>query len=293
MTRNTDREPPRHRALRWGRLATIVTVVGVLAVTLVVLVIIRSHQSTSGAGSTPPGTTSHGTTPTQPAAPTSSASAGPSTTVTPSRTSIPAQPLAGYVPLYPFTALSDVRAWEDSYRSGGHQPWHLNAGQTALSFTRGYLGLRDVDRVGTARTSSDGAHVDVSYRDPAGRLHTAATLHLMRFGTDADAPWEVVGSDDSTFTLDVPAYSSTVRSPCHVGGVITGTDESISITAYQLNQQAALGSSPGVPAGGVKQPWSSTVSFNGAKPGALTIVATTGGHLLAVERFAITGVYVN
>jgi len=27
-------------------------------------------------------------------------------------------------------------------------------------------------------------------------------LHLVRFGNDPDSPWEVVGSDDTTFSLD-------------------------------------------------------------------------------------------
>jgi hypothetical protein len=45
-----------------------------------------------------------------------------------------------------------------------------------------------------------------------------------------------------------------------------------------------------VPAGGENQLWSTRVSFRGATDPALTIVASTGGHLLGVERFAITGV---
>ncbi|HEY1343392.1 MAG TPA: hypothetical protein VGF54_00225, partial [Streptosporangiaceae bacterium] len=30
-----------------------------------------------------------------------------------------------YQPLFPFGSLAEVRAWQASYASGGHQPWHL------------------------------------------------------------------------------------------------------------------------------------------------------------------------
>jgi hypothetical protein len=37
--------------------------------------------------------------------------------------------------------------------------------------------------------------------------------------------------------------------------------------------------------------WAATVSFTAAPGDVLTIVAQTGGHLQAVERFAIQGVH--
>ena len=49
------------------------------------------------------------------------------------------------------------------------------------------------------------------------------------FGPDADSPWEVVGSDDTTFSVEQPAYGSTVQSPMLVGGHITGVDENIRV----------------------------------------------------------------
>ncbi len=125
--------------------------------------------------------------------------------------------------------LTAAKDWQAAYRSGGQQPWHLDAGQTALSFTRGYLGFNEINIVTSTRTDSIGAHIGVGYRDPNGTARTAAVLHLVRFGTDSDSPWEVVGSDDATFSLEIPAYGSVVHSPVTVGGHITGVDENIRV----------------------------------------------------------------
>jgi hypothetical protein len=64
------------------------------------------------------------------------------------------------------------------------------------------------------------------------------------------------------------------------------------VSVYQLSSSAALRTTCCTPAGGVNQPWSTTVSFSGVTDPVITIVASTGGHLLAVERFAIQGVRV-
>jgi len=226
-------------------------------------------------------------------APTSS-SAAPGSSASSSTTTTPSQPapVDGYVPLWPFVGITDAQAWERSYRAGGHQPWHLSAGETALSFTRGYLGFTELDRVITTSMLGDGAHVGVGYRNPAGRLSTASILHLIRMGAGTDAPWEVVGSDDKSFTLDVPAYAATVRSPVRVSGLMSGVDERIVVAFRQQWAQAPLVTSPGIPAGGVAQRWSVTIPLSRARSGALTIVASTGGHLQRVERFAISGVRV-
>jgi hypothetical protein len=215
---------------------------------------------------------------------------GASTTATAPATKAgaPASFDLGYQPLWPFANLTGAKAWQAAYRSGGHQPWHLDAGQTALSFTRGYLGFSDIDIVTSSRNDSIGAHVGVGYRDPNGTPRTAAVLHLVRFGTDADSPWEVVGSDDASFSLELPAYGSVVHSPVTVGGHITGVDENIRVTMRQLSGQ--VGQSCCTPAGGVKQAWSAKVPFSGLTDAVATIVASTGGHLQAVGQFAIQGV---
>ena len=222
---------------------------------------------------------------------TATASTAPSASASPWPSASASAPFElGYLPLYPFVNLADAQAWVVSHRSGGHQPWHADAGQTALAFTQGYLGFAPVNMVTGIRTDSAGAHVAVGYRDPENELHTAAVLHLVRFGSESDAPWEVVGTDDTSFTLDTPGYGTTVTSPVTVGGKISGVDEIIVVTIRQLGTQHTLGTSSGTPAGGHNEPWSAPVSFSDATDHVLTIIARTGGHLQDVERFAITGV---
>jgi hypothetical protein len=196
----------------------------------------------------------------------------------------------GYQPLFPFANRDDVLVWLRSYHSGGHAPWHVNAAQTAQAFTVGFLGYGDINQITSQASDRRGAHIGVGYRDPNGTAHTAAVLHLVRFGPETDAPWEVVGTDDTTFSIETPAYGSRVTSPVIVGGHITGVDENIHVTVRQLSGQRPLGQSDGIPAGGDNQPWSATVDFAGASDRTLTVVATTGGHQQQVERFAVQGV---
>lgn len=250
----------------------------------------------------------------QPAHPSVSLSPQPPVSVSPSPTPLPSSPAPttsppaasspaptspspsvapfdlGYLPLWPFGSRAEALAWEQSNASGGHQPWHLDAGQTALSFTQGYLGFQQINVVTSTRTDSDGAHVGVGYRDLNGGVHTSAVLRLVRFGPESDAPWEVVNSDDTTFSLERPPYGSTITSPVTVGGHITGVDENIRVVVRQRSSATPLGQACCQPAGGDNQPWSESVSFTGATDGVLTIVATTGGHLQQIERFTIQGV---
>jgi hypothetical protein len=46
------------------------------------------------------------------------------------------------------------------------------------------------------------------------------------------------------------------------------------------------------PAGGQASPWSFTVPFQATSGQVVTIVVHAGGHVTAVERFAVTGVRV-
>jgi hypothetical protein len=230
------------------------------------------QQSPTTGASTSPGPTASATTPTPPAAP------------------APAYEF-GYQPLWPFADLASAQAWQAANRSGGHQPWHGDAGQTALSFTQGYLGLTEINLVTSTRATADGTYVGVGYRNPNGAAQTAAVLFLVRFGPDADSPWEVVGSDDTTFSLEQPAYGSQVQSPMLVGGHITGSDENIRVTVRSLGSTAPVGGSCCQPAGGNGTAWAMSVPFSASAGQVLTIVATTGGHLQTVERFAIQGVH--
>jgi hypothetical protein len=190
--------------------------------------------------------------------------------------------------LWPFADRAEVAGWQQSYRQDGHQPWHLDAATTALGFA-GYLGYGEVDRV--VRSTVDGrtAYVAIGFALPGGTLHTAADVHLVKVGTGADAPWEAVGTRDTTLTLDRPAYGSTVASPLTVGGRVTGVDEQVVVTLHA--QSGDLRATPAVvPAGGERSPWSVTVRFDSGPGRTITVAAATGGHVAAVERFAVTGV---
>ena len=197
----------------------------------------------------------------------------------------------GYQPLWPFANLASAQAWQAAHRSNGVQPWHADPSQTALSFTQGYLGLTEINLVTSTRVTSEGAYVGVGYRDLERGTHTSAVLFLVRFGPDADSPWEVVGSDDTTFSLEQPAYGSQVQSPMLVGGHITGVDENIRVTVRSLGSPSPVGGSCCQPAGGMAPRGRCRFRSPHPRDQVLTIVATTGGHLQTVERFAIQGVH--
>lgn len=223
--------------------------------------------------------------------------AGPSATATaPSTaaTSAPSQQtpppvFERYQLLWPFGSYWAAEQWRT--KGGGSQAWHLDPEETALNFTRSYLGFTEIDQVTDTFFDDLGAHVGVGYRDPNGVQRTAATLHLVQLGTASDSPWEVVGSDDTTLSLEKPAYGSKVSSPMTIGGRVSGVDENIVVSVLRLtstgSDRAELAR---VPAGGDRAPWTTgPVSFS--QRGVLTIVASTGGHLQQVERFAIHGVH--
>ncbi|MFD4240562.1 hypothetical protein ACFWP3_02985 [Streptomyces sp. NPDC058525] len=197
----------------------------------------------------------------------------------------------GLQPLWPFTTPAHVQEWQRSYREGGHQPWHLDADQTALAFVQDYLGFGGIDRISSRSVSGRHARIGVGLSAPEeARRGTAAVIHLVRYGTGPDAPWEVVGTDDTTFTLTAPAYGATASSPLGVGGRITGVDESIRVDVREPSSARPLGTACCTPGGGSDQPWTATVSYTRPADPVLTIVASTGGHLAEVERFTVTAV---
>ena len=270
-----DRAHRRGRA-RWA--TPLLAAAAVVAVVAGSTALLRSSSGNRPAGTTPHVTAPHVVTPTptpNPTAPT----AHP--------TSPPARlPLHGLVPLWPFATLADATRWETVDGPAGHAPWHADSAATALLFTRNELGFADITTVTSAVIDAHGdAHVGVGYL-LNGQPRTAAVLHLARYSTDprdAKAPWEVIGSDDTTLTVQRPAYGDTVSSPMTVGGRITGVDEDVTVTVRTMTGTPETVAP--LPAGGIDTPWSLSVPF-GAH-GILIIVASTGGHVTQHERFAI------
>lgn len=223
-----------------------------------------------------------------PAAGTTTNSVGTAETPTDTTTTAEAPREFAYQPLWPFADAGEAAAWQDSYRTSGAQPWHLDAEETAVAFTTGYLGFAEIDQALSSDVDGDEAWVTVGYTVGQSDPGPAADVHLARIGTGDDAPWEVVGTRDTTLTLTEPRYGATISTPVTVGGRITGVDESIRVQVRQLS--GVLGESCCPAAGGENTPWTATVPYAGASGAALTIVASTGGHVADVERFAITGV---
>jgi len=211
------------------------------------------------------------------------------TTTSASTPGLPAS-VAPFLPLWPFQSSVEVQSWQQTATSAQQASWHLSAGATALNFTMSYLGFTAINTVVATTTDATGAHVTVGYHPMAGQTSMAAVIHLVRWGTGSAAPWEVVGTDDTTFSLTTPAYGATMSSPLTVGGVITGADESIRVMVLQVSSTAPLGSFCCRAAGGSASPWSAIVSFVPGTDPVFTVVASTGGHVQATERFTVTGI---
>ncbi|TCC24763.1 hypothetical protein [Kribbella speibonae] len=263
-----------------ARLAIAIACLAIIALAVTMVVLVNDSGEPSGSPQAP------GPTVTQ---------TGPTVTVTatpkPSQTtSTPAHRTFRYQPLWPFTSEEAAAAWQQAYRSGGTQPWHLDPAQTALSFTTGFLDFEEIDLVVAKSVRADEAYVSVGYRAEGNRPSVAAVVHLARLGQGDDAPWEVVGTRDSSLTLTQPRYGAAARSPLTVGGRITGVDEAIRVDVRQASTGARLGTVGGVPAGGQAQPWSTQVTFQGATDPVLVVVAATGGHYQGVEAFAVTAI---
>lgn len=203
-------------------------------------------------------------------------------------TNAPSGPTSfGYVPLWPFASVAAAEQWQREALQAGHQPWRLDAGEVAVAFARQYLGFVEIDRVVRKTITATDAHVAVGYR-VEGTSGTAAVIHLVRIGSGTGQPWEVVGTDDSaTFSLRRPSYGSAVAGTVIVGGHIAGVDESIRVSARQLS--GVVGGYCCLPAAAPTS-WSVRLPLTRTQPGPVTIVASTGGHVAAVERFTITGV---
>jgi len=276
-----DRPPPTRRLRRWWwAVAAVVAVL--LAVPAVALVLTRSGSHQAAA---PPQPSTVQTTAPQVPSPSANPSANPS--------SAPALPAFNFLPLWPFDSVAQAVAWQEEARPGGHQPWHVNADETALVFTNTYLQFDTVNRVLGTTVKGDEAWVSVGWRLPNGADTEAAVLHLARIGAGDYRPWEVVGTRDTTLTLTTPAYGARITSPVTVGGRITGVDESLRIQVRGNDRDGLLGETAGIPAGGENRPWSATVSFRASAGTVRTLVVSTAAHAgTGIGRFAIIGAVV-
>lgn len=208
------------------------------------------------------------------------------------RAALPApSPSAGEadLALWPFRTREQARRWQEEQAPDGHSPWHADPEATALAFTTGYLGFTELDTVVFSEIKATEAVVGVGYLGENGQPTPAGALRLIRFGTGADAPWEVVGTIDDTMSVTEPAPGAEITSPVRVGGLVSGVDESIRVQVRDPAAPKPIGQTCCQPAGGEDTPWSTSVDFHGASGAALTIVASTGGHVADVESFAITG----
>lgn len=192
----------------------------------------------------------------------------------------------GDEPLWPFATADEAAQWQDVDGPAGHSPWHADAKATALFFATGYLQFNDITEVTSSDISAMQANIGVGYDMPnEGGKHTASVIHLARYGDDG-APWEVVGASANQLSITEPANGDQVASPMTVAGQITGVDESIAVSVRTID--GSVDKIDPVPAGGDNAPWSVTVPFT--ETGNLSIVASTGGHVTAHERFAVVGV---
>ncbi len=231
------------------------------------------------------------TVPTSPAPPTSGASTTSAPATSRASTSTAAVSFR-WQPLWPFGSVAAATAWQAKAGSGS-QPWRLDAAHTAVAFCTDYLGFTEIDRALSTVVKGEEAWVGVAGPVPEGTPRALAVLHLARIGTGPTAtrPWEVVGSDDTRLTLTKPVYGAVVGRNLTVGGLISGVDESLRITVRSLDR-GVLGTVQGIAAGGNRTAWSTELTIDDSVTTRATIVVSTGGHLLDVEGFAITGVTV-
>jgi hypothetical protein len=155
---------------------------------------------------------------------------------------------------------------------------------TAFAALLGYTGITEI--TGSVVSRGD-AHVAVGMKRPNGTISTAAVIHLVLFGSGQYAPWEVVGISDTTFTLDRPGYGSTVGLAVTVGGTITGSMRTSGSPCTPCRRKDPSGAYCCRAVGGTRSPCSARVSFHASPGQVITIAAATGGHVAAVERFAV------
>lgn len=218
----------------------------------------------------------------------------PPVTSTPSLV-LPASPTpkpatAKVVGIWPFQTSSDVSTWQQS-STGGHQPWHYDAGQTAVAFLA-FLGHPEVHQVMSVIDHGYATAVTVGQHNAdSGRTTKVTVVWLKQVGTGSPQPWDVQEATASDLTIDQPSRFAHVSTPLIVSGLITGIDESITVQLVSPSTGADLNTTtPHVPAGGTNTPWETRLTLRASNDKVGILVAYTGGHVAAVERLTVTGV---
>jgi hypothetical protein len=284
--------PARRHAVRWA--APLLAAAAVVAVVVTSFVVSSGTQSARHgvppAGSlspTPTGKTSPGPSAQESGAVAAASEAASKAALRARLAQRAQQQLLGYEPLWPFATLQ--QAQQVNGQTG--PSFYYSAPQTALNFVRDYLKFSDITAVTSTQVTAKDAHIGVGYPSPGGQPHTAAVLHLLRFAedaTDTGAPWEVVGATSTDLSIGTIAVEQSLPAQVTVHGHITGVDESITVAIRTLD--GGVKTADPVPAGGDNQPWSVTIANQ--PPDVVTIVASTGGHVTAHERFVVSGINV-
>jgi hypothetical protein len=199
----------------------------------------------------------------------------------------------GPVMMWPFTSASEVRAWEASYRQGGHQPWHTSPCDTASSFLRSVLAYSDVTEIARCEIRGDQAWVTAGYPVEGRVIPTGAAIHLARIGSDPGG-WVVIGSQHrATLTLTTPRYGAPVTRRIHLAGQVSGLGEDL-LTVRILDPFGhTLGQAPPrlIGLGGS---WSADIRLRRPPTGAMLIaVASTDSGLGSLGDLALTALVLN
>jgi hypothetical protein len=267
------------RGYRWRA-----TLLSAAAVIVIVVGIAVGFASSRGGGGHAPAAATSTPPPTTPSAPTSSTAPTPTSTSS-SGSSSPITFSPGHLALWPFTSTGEELDWQSAYASSGTDAWHLDADATAIRFATDYLGFADMNTVTSREAVSGTIEIGVGFGEPGNA--TAAVITLERSSTSS--PWEATGATSSALSITSPTAGAGVSSNITVSGLITGVDENIKVTVRQLGT-TPIAESCCQPAGGTNTPWSNSVAVSNAQPGVAVIVASTGGHLEAVEKFVVIGV---
>jgi hypothetical protein len=275
----------------------LVAAVALLAIAAIggVLVVQRSDRTTAPVAAGPttagerdePGAATDSTTTPAPAS--ASPTTAPSSAVPPTAASTRPGAVGGPLLLWPFTSEQQALQWEQSYREGGHQPWHADPCSTGQQFVQSVLGFTEITQVASCQISGEDAWVTVGYDTPDRIVPTGATVHLVRLGHQPGG-WTVVGSRDPvTLTLTTPRYGALVEGQVHLAGQVSGLGEDILTVRIIDLSGHTVGTAPNrlIGLGG---PWQADIQLPDHTDQVLIAVASTDSGLGPLADLAITAI---